>query len=60
MKAGELIIRSQRTENGLLLISVSDTGVGLPSEKPDLIFNAFYTTKPQGTGYGAGNQPFDH
>ena len=50
--AGELTIRSQRNENGLLLVSVSDTGVGLPSEKPDLIFNAFYTTKPQGTGMG--------
>ena len=31
--AGELSIRSQRTENGLLLVSVSDTGVGVPSEK---------------------------
>jgi PAS domain S-box-containing protein len=51
-EAGELSVRSQRTENGLLLVSVSDTGVGLPSEKPDLIFNAFYTTKPQGTGMG--------
>ncbi|MFY9938284.1 MAG: PAS domain S-box protein, partial [Silvibacterium sp.] len=50
--AGELTIRSQRMENGLLMISVSDTGVGLPSEKADLIFNAFYTTKPQGTGMG--------
>jgi len=50
--AGELSIRSQRTENGLLLVSVSDTGVGLPSEKVELIFNAFYTTKPQGTGMG--------
>ena len=49
---GELTIRSQMTENGLLLISVSDTGVGLPSEKVDRIFNAFYTTKPQGTGMG--------
>ena len=37
---------------GFLLISVSDTGVGIPSEKVDLIFNAFYTTKPQGTGMG--------
>ena len=37
---------------GFLLISVSDTGVGLPSEKRDLLFNAFYTTKPQGTGMG--------
>ena len=49
---GELTIRSQRTENGYLVISVSDTGVGLPAEKVDLIFNAFYTTKPQGTGMG--------
>jgi len=50
--SGELTIRSQRTEDGLLLISVSDTGVGLPSEEVDRIFSAFYTTKPQGTGMG--------
>ena len=49
---GELTIRSQRIENGLVLVSVSDTGVGLPTEKLDLIFNAFFTTKPQGTGMG--------
>ncbi|HVP64274.1 MAG TPA: ATP-binding protein, partial [candidate division Zixibacteria bacterium] len=34
------------------LISVSDTGVGLPAEKADQIFNAFFTTKPQGSGMG--------
>jgi PAS domain S-box-containing protein len=51
-RAGELIIRSQSAEDGLLLISVSDTGVGLPSEKLDRLFGAFYTTKPQGTGMG--------
>jgi signal transduction histidine kinase len=50
--AGQLTIRSQSTEDGFPLISVSDTGVGLPSEKLDKIFNAFYTTKPQGTGMG--------
>jgi len=50
--AGELTIRSQRTDDGLLLVSVSDTGVGLPSEEVDQIFSAFYTTKPQGTGMG--------
>jgi PAS domain S-box-containing protein len=49
---GELIIRSQSTEDGLLLISVSDTGVGLPNGKPDRLFSAFFTTKPQGTGMG--------
>jgi PAS domain S-box-containing protein len=50
--AGELIVRSQITEDGLLLISVSDTGVGLPTEKLERLFSAFYTTKPQGTGMG--------
>jgi len=48
--AGELTIRSG-WEDGQLLISVSDTGVGLPPE-PDQIFNAFFTTKPKGTGMG--------
>ncbi len=39
-------------EDGRLLISVSETGVGLPAEKADQIFNAFFTTKPQGSGMG--------
>jgi len=34
------------------MVSVSDTGVGLPSEQADQIFNAFFTTKPHGTGMG--------
>jgi len=49
---GELSIKSQLDEDGQLLISVSDTGVGLPTGKEDEIFNAFFTTKPQGTGLG--------
>jgi PAS domain S-box-containing protein len=47
----ELAIRSQRGENEQLLLSVSDTGVGLPQQK-DKIFNAFFTTKVYGTGMG--------
>jgi C4-dicarboxylate-specific signal transduction histidine kinase len=47
----ELAIQSQRVENQQLLVSVSDTGVGLPS-KGDQIFDAFVTTKPHGTGMG--------
>ncbi len=50
--AGELTIRSERSGNGQLLISVSDTGVGLPPHQADLIFSAFFTTKPTGTGMG--------
>jgi PAS domain S-box-containing protein len=49
---GELIIKSQLREDGQLLISVTDNGVGLPPEKADQIFSAFFTTKPQGTGLG--------
>ena len=47
----ELIISSQ-AEDGHLIISVSDTGVGLPPKQADQIFDAFFTTKPQGTGMG--------
>jgi signal transduction histidine kinase len=48
----ELTIRSLRWENEHLMVSVSDTGVGLPPEQRDQIFNAFVTTKPHGTGMG--------
>jgi signal transduction histidine kinase len=48
----ELAITSQQAENEQLLVSVSDTGVGLPPGQADQIFNAFFTTKPHGTGMG--------
>jgi signal transduction histidine kinase len=48
---GELTIKSGLNPEGRLLISISDTGVGLP-ESIDRIFDAFHTTKPQGTGMG--------
>jgi PAS domain S-box-containing protein len=48
---GELTVKSY-LQDGQLQFSVSDTGVGLPMEKMDQIFSAFYTTKPQGSGMG--------
>jgi NO-binding membrane sensor protein with MHYT domain/signal transduction histidine kinase len=48
----ELVIRSQRTENEHVLVSVIDTGVGLPQQQASQIFNAFFTTKSHGTGLG--------
>jgi PAS domain S-box-containing protein len=48
---GELKVKSQLLD-GQLQFSVSDTGVGLPTEKMDQIFSAFFTTKPQGSGMG--------
>ena len=49
---GELSVRSQVGQDSRLLFSVSDTGVGLPTEKVEQIFSAFYSTKPQGSGMG--------
>jgi signal transduction histidine kinase len=48
----ELTIQSQLGEDDHVLISVSDTGVGLPPQQADKIFNAFFTTKTHGTGMG--------
>jgi signal transduction histidine kinase len=49
---GKLTIKSQQDDSGQLLISVMDTGVGVPPEKIEQIFNAFFTSKPQGTRMG--------
>ena len=49
---GELIFTSNRTEEGHILISVSDSGIGLPAHEAERIYEAFFTTKPQGTGMG--------
>ena len=49
---GVLTVTSQLDHEGKVLISISDTGKGLPIEKTDQIFSAFFTTKPQGSGTG--------
>ena len=51
-QSGEVSVSLREGDDGQLLISVSDTGVGLPNERAEQIFNAFYTTKLQGTGLG--------
>ena len=48
---GELVIRTRTFESGLM-VSVSDTGVGIPADQIEQIFNAFITTKAAGTGMG--------
>jgi signal transduction histidine kinase len=45
-------IKSKSAGNQELVISVSDNGVGLPSQQADRIFEAFFTTKSQGIGLG--------
>jgi signal transduction histidine kinase len=51
-RARELVIRSSREEDQYLIISVSDSGVGLPPEQANQIFDAFFTTKSHGLGMG--------
>jgi signal transduction histidine kinase len=48
---GELTVKSEAGD-GQLVISVCDTGVGLPPEQAEQIFKAFFTTKDNGTGMG--------
>ena len=49
---GELTISSEQGDNCQLLVSVGDTGVGIEPEQAEKIFDAFFSTKPQGTGMG--------
>jgi signal transduction histidine kinase len=49
---GELTITSRPNPEGQLVVSISDTGVGLSADSAERIFDAFHTTKPQGTGMG--------
>jgi PAS domain S-box-containing protein len=49
---GALTINSHMSGGRELTISLSDTGVGLPIDNPDRIFESFVTTKPHGTGMG--------
>jgi PAS domain S-box-containing protein len=51
-RARELVIRSCRAEDQYLMVMVSDSGVGLPSEQANRIFDAFFTTKSHGLGMG--------
>jgi signal transduction histidine kinase len=48
----EMVIRSQRAENEQILVSVSDTGLGVASQFAQQIFDPFFTTKLHGTGMG--------
>jgi PAS domain S-box-containing protein len=47
-----LLISTGQEASGGVLVSVQDSGAGLDAEGPDRLFDAFYTTKPDGMGMG--------
>jgi PAS domain S-box-containing protein len=48
----QLTLGTQNDSDEQLLVSVADTGIGLPANQAGQIFNAFFTTKEHGTGMG--------
>jgi signal transduction histidine kinase len=50
-RGGDLMIRTDRQETNAL-IQISDTGAGITPDKLPHIFDAYYTSRPQGSGLG--------
>jgi PAS domain S-box-containing protein len=47
-----VLIRSQRKDDGRVIVAVVDTGDGIDAKSMDKLFQAFFTTKPSGMGMG--------
>jgi len=52
-KGGTLFVRTSKEDNRVL-IHIQDTGIGIPEEIKDKIFDAFFTTKQKVKGVGLG------
>jgi signal transduction histidine kinase len=50
---GRLMIQTAH-DNGSVVVDVSDTGVGIPEEHINRLFDAFFTTKSKVSGVGLG------
>uniref|UniRef100_A0A7C3SHY5 histidine kinase n=1 Tax=Desulfobacca acetoxidans TaxID=60893 RepID=A0A7C3SHY5_9BACT len=53
-KDGSIIVTTKPTEDQRIMISVADTGPGIPPEHLGRIFDPFFTTKMPGAGTGLG------
>lgn len=50
---GKITISTALQKN-VIVIQIADTGIGIPAETLNKIFNPFFTTKPEGMGTGLG------
>ncbi len=50
-KGGELMIRTEQLKNQAV-ISINDTGTGIADDKLPYIFDAYYSSRPRGSGLG--------
>jgi PAS domain S-box-containing protein len=48
----ELIVKAELDEDGLVRVTVRDSGTGFDPRNADKLFTSFYSTKPQGMGIG--------
>jgi signal transduction histidine kinase len=51
-RTGQFRAGQTTTDDSAILVSVEDTGTGVPEEARARLFSAFYTTKPGGSGLG--------
>jgi signal transduction histidine kinase len=52
VESGNVFVTADCRRNNLIEISISDDGTGIPPDKIERIFEAYYTTKKGGTGLG--------
>jgi signal transduction histidine kinase len=50
--ARRLMLSTKVTDNSTVLLSIRDTGIGIPDGEHGRVFDAFFTTKSSGTGLG--------
>jgi signal transduction histidine kinase len=54
MPEGGSLTLGTETKDGQVLLSCSDTGLGIPHQQLNLVFDPFFTTKEVGKGVGLG------
>jgi signal transduction histidine kinase len=51
-REGNISVRARCTEDHSIEVTIADDGPGIPPDKLERVFEAYYTTKPKGTGLG--------